>query len=459
MFSNQKKVHLMGIGGIGMSGIAQILLAQGCRVSGCDVKASSLTEKLQQLGANIVIGHAPDHLDDVEVLVYSSAIAKDNPELVGAYARNLVVLWRAQALALLANQKKTISVTGAHGKTTTSSMIAHILAKCNLKPTICVGGELFSLNGNAFRGESNYFVLEADESDGSFLHLAPLYSVVTNIDREHLDYYRDLEHICATFRAFLSNTRKEGAIFFCQDDPMLSKVVSSLGITALGYGFSADAAVTARDIVVESGRSRFTFFEREKALGEVTLEIPGRHNISNALAAIAVGLKIGLDFSAICQALTSFKGVRRRMELKLREKGILVFEDYAHHPTEIKVTLEALKTFGPKRILAVFQPHRYSRTKFLLPEFGRCFAGVDQLIVTDIYAASETPIAGISGRCVCQEAEKAKVREVFFLPKQEIVAHLLGQLRPGDLVAIMGAGDIGNLSNVLAEAVKKSDQL
>ncbi|UCB56591.1 MAG: UDP-N-acetylmuramate--L-alanine ligase [Candidatus Omnitrophota bacterium] len=454
MFANRKKIHLVGIGGIGMSGIAQLLLAQGAKVSGSDLKASALIEKLKKLGAQVFIGHSASNVTDVDLVIYSSAVKQDNPELIRAHSKNIPVLTRAEALALLANEKKSIAVSGAHGKTSTASLISHILVECHLQPTICVGGEVFGLNGNAFLGDGHYFVLEADESDGSFLSLRPLYSVVTNIDREHMDYYRDLDHIKETFRRFLSNTRDEGRLFFCLDDADLSRIARSLNKRLFSFGLSHQAQIFARDIKMQNNFSRFGCVYKDKDMGELTLNVPGRHNICNALAAAALSLEIGLEFSDIQRALANYQGVRRRLELKLKKNDILIFEDYGHHPTEIKATLDALKGFKHKRILAVFQPHRYTRTKSLLDDFGRCFQGADQLVVTDIYAASEAPIEGVTAESICQRARSAQVKDVRFLPKKDILEYLLSEIQSGDLVAIIGAGDIGSVADALVERIK-----
>lgn len=454
MFKNKQKVHLIGIGGIGMSGIAQILSAYGLEVSGSDLQHSQLIKKLEGLGAKIFIGHSQTNITDAGCVIYSSAIKKDNPELLSAYSRGIPVFTRAQALAALANQKKSIAVTGAHGKTTTASLISHMLVKCAFKPTVCVGGEPVSLNGNAFLGAGHYFVLEADESDGSFLSLAPFYSVVTNIDREHLDFYRDLEHIKDAFAKFMGNTKQAGCIFFCQDDLILGKIVHALGRPCFSYGLSQKAQIFAENIKMQNSTSRFNCIYEGQNLGEIFMEIPGRHNVCNALAAAALGMKIGIDFKSIQEALGTYKGVRRRLELKFKEKGILIFEDYAHHPTEIKVTLQALRGFRHKRIWAVFQPHRYTRTKFLIDDFGRCFQGVDHLIITDIYPASEPAIEGVSAKDICQKAQEAEVKDVRFLPKKDVLDQLLRNIQHGDLVAILGAGDIGSLADELAKQLK-----
>ena len=454
MLANKQKIHLIGIGGIGTSGIAQILLAQGKKVSGSDLRYSLLIEKLEHLGAKISIGHSSSNIEDVDLVIHSAAIKQSNPELVAARFRDIPIVTRAKALAALANQKKAIAITGAHGKTTTTSLISHMLVNCRLKPTVCVGGELFSLDGNAFLGEGQYFVLEADESDGSFLNLNPLYSVITNIDKEHLDYYRDLEHIIEIFQKYMSNTKDEGCIFFSQDDRNLVKITPSLNKRSFSFGLSPQADIFAEDIKMQEGQSRFNCIYRGRNVGEITLQIPGRHNIRNALAAIAVGLEIGLKFNAVRDSLTSYTGVRRRLQLKLKEKDILIFDDYAHHPTEIKATLEALKAFQHKRILVVFQPHRYTRTKFLIEEFGTCFKGADCLIVTDIYPASEAPIEGVSAKNICQKAKEADLKDVRFLSKEDIVGHLLKEIQPGDLVAIMGAGDITRIADALVEEFK-----
>lgn len=454
MFTNKERVHLIGIGGIGMSGIAQLLLASGCMVSGSDLRPSRLIEKLESLGAEVSIGHHPFNIKDIDFVIYSSAIKPTNPELIAAYSRNIPALTRARALAALANQKKLIAVTGTHGKTTTSSLISHMLVKCGFRPTVCVGGELFSLNGNAFLGQGNFFVLEADESDGSFLNLTPLYSVITNIDREHLDYYRDLGHIRQTFGKFMQNTKEQGCLFFCADDLHLAAIASSLKKRHLSYGLRPQAHIFAKDIRFQENRTCFECIYQDKDIGEIILNIPGRHNICNALAAVGLGLEVGLEFESIKDALSSYTGVRRRLELKLKEKDVLIFDDYAHHPTEIRATLEALKSFRHKRLLAVFQPHRYTRTKCLIEEFGTCFSGADYLIVTDIYPASEMPIKGVSAENICRKAREAGIKDALFLPKEEILRHLLAEMQSGDLIAIMGAGDIGSIADALVKELK-----
>ncbi|MBN2097328.1 MAG: UDP-N-acetylmuramate--L-alanine ligase [Candidatus Omnitrophica bacterium] len=454
MLTKDKKAHFIGIGGIGMSGIAQLLLAQGFCVSGSDLKSSGLTEKLSRLGAQVFIGHNAGNVQGKDLVIYSAAIPGHNPELKAAVSLDIPVWTRAELLAQLANQKKSIAVTGAHGKTTTTSLISHLLATAGLGPTVCVGAELFNLNSNALLGQGDYFVMEADESDGSFLRYQPLYSVVTNIDREHLDYYRDLEHIRENFLKFMNNTKKAGTVFCCQDDSGLMELAHSLDRRVFSYGLSAEADISAQGIKLQDNQARFECLYQGRCLGELSLQIPGRHNVSNALAAIALGLEIGLEFKIIHQGLSSYNGTKRRLQLKLREKNILIFDDYAHHPTEIRASLEALKNFKYKRMLAIFQPHRYTRTKFLLEDFGRCFQGVDYLIITDIYAASEAPIKGVHAQSICQKAKTAQVKNVLFLPKFKIVEHLLDVIRPGDLVAVLGAGDIGGVADALAEQLQ-----
>jgi UDP-N-acetylmuramate--alanine ligase len=459
MLANKEKIHLIGIGGIGMSGLAQLLLACGCQVSGSDLKHSRLIEKLRNLGMKISIGHSAGNIQDQDLVIKSSAIRKDNPELKAAEEQGIAIMNRAKALALLANKKKAIAVTGAHGKTTTASLISHMLVKCLFKPTVCVGGEIFSLDGNAALGDGQYFVLEADESDGTLLTLHPLYTVVTNIDREHLDYYRNMEQLIETFRKFMDSTKKEGCIFFSQDDLEVSKIMHSLDKRAFGFGLSSEAGILARNIKMQDDQMRFACIYQGKDLGQIILQIPGKHNICNALPAIALGLELGLDFKSIQEALSSYQGVRRRLQLKLKQKDILIFDDYAHHPTEIKATLNALKGFPHKRILAVFQPHRYTRTKLLIDDFGSCFQDADYLIVTDIYSASEVPIEGISAKNIGQKAHEAGIKEVSCLAKEDILADLLKRVQPGDLIAVMGAGDIGSIADELVKELKATDTL
>ena len=454
MFSRGERIHFVGIGGIGTSAIAQLLQGRGCLISGSDLKATALTEKLHKMGMRISLDHRAEAVNGADLVIYTTALKRDNPELAAARAQGIPSLSRSEALAILANEKKSIAVSGAHGKTTTTCLIAHLLVDARFSPTVCAGGELFGLNGNALSGEGSYFVLEADESDGSFLSLRPDYAVLTNIDREHLDYYRSLKEIEKAFAGFVNNSKDQGRVIFCADDQRLAKIVVRSGRQGLGYGFSKTADIFASGIELADGLSRFDSFYQGRFLGQIELMVPGRHNISNALAAVALGLELGIDFKTIQRSLSTFNGVRRRLELKSRQKQILIFDDYAHHPTEIRASLAALRNLKPKRILAVFQPHRYSRTKFLINDFADCFSDADQLVITDIYAASEAPIPGVSAKKLCQRIRQLNGPEVEYLPKEKILAYLLERLRSGDLVAVLGAGDIGDLSDALVKELQ-----
>ncbi len=437
-----------------MSGIAQILLLKGERISGSDLKESINTKRLEQLGAKVYIGHDSRNVKDADVVVYSSAVDLHNPELNSAVMSHIRILRRAEMLAELMKEKIGITVSGAHGKTTTTSIISHLLTKSGLCPTVVSGGIVQNFCQNSWLGNGKYFVAELDESDGSFLNFFPRFSVVTNIDYEHVDYYGNWDNILNAYKRFINQTDKDGLVIGCGDDKNIRAILAATGSKHITYGLSPENKVYAKDIKIKNLASEFSCIYDGVDLGSLSLNIPGRHNICNALACIIVARELGIDFAGIRSALSEFQGVQRRFEIKSRINGITIAEDYGHHPTEISATLEAARLAEFKRIVAVFQPHRYTRTKFLLEEFAKCFDSSDYLIITDIYAASEKPIPGVSAENILEKIKASGKKEVFFLSRDKIINHLSGVVREGDLVLFLGAGDINKLCDELAGRVK-----
>lgn len=452
---NKEHIHLIGIGGAGMSGIAQILLSQGYKVSGSDISLSEVTRELESKGAKISAGHHVDNVNGARLVVYSSAITSDNPEMISASSKKIPLIRRAEMLARLMRDKIGIAVTGAHGKTTTTSLISLILKKAKLEPTVVIGGLVDNFGGGACLGDGPYFCIEADESDGSFLLFSPTYSVVTNIDDEHLDFYQDTEQIKQAFLEFIKRTKQQGCLFYCGDDPHLNDILTDYQGDLLSFGLSRDCHIYPQKIKLDGFYSHFDCLYKGRKLGRLKVKLSGYHNISNALGAIAVGLRLGIDFNIIREALASYQGIKRRFQNKGNlNRDILIIEDYAHHPTEIKATLNALKVWQ-RRIVSIFQPHRYSRTKYLLNEFGKCFADSDHLIITDIYAASEKPIPGVSAKSIHQKVKENNHKSTCYLKKDQILNHLLDIVKPGDIVAVMGAGDIGKIADELVAGLKE----
>lgn len=443
MFKRFRHIHFVGIGGIGMSGIAEVLLNQGYGVSGSDTKLSSVTERLAALGGVIYEGHNADNIKGADVVVTSSAVRSDNPEVATAMSRQVPVIPRAEMLAELMRLKYGIAVAGAHGKTSTTSMIGTVLSLAGFDPTIVVGGRVGALGSNAKLGRGEFMVAEADESDGSFLKLSPTIAVVTNIDREHLDYYKDLEEICQHFINFVNKVPFYGSIILCLDDPYVQSIIPQVKRQLITYGFSAQADISAANIRLhENFSSEFNVRERGRNLGRVKLQVPGNHNIYNALAAVAVGIDLNIDFEKIVTALAEFKGVDRRFQIKGEKQNILVVDDYGHHPSEIKATLAAAKTSG-RRLVVLFQPHRYSRTKHLYDDFARSFYDVDVLRLVDIYAASEDPIEGVSSQSLAAAIERFGHRDVKHVGPVAAAAQALKEVvEPGDLVLTLGAGSV-----------------
>jgi UDP-N-acetylmuramate--alanine ligase len=451
-----KHTHFIGIGGIGMSGIAQLLLSYGRKVSGSDIKESKITQDLKKLGAEIFIGHTSRNIQGADLVVYSSAIKENNPEMVEAKRRNIPLIKRAEALAELMKDKTVITVTGSHGKTTTTSLASYLFLEAGMNPTVAIGGILRNIESNACLGRGEFFIAEADESDGSFLYYQPKFSIITNIDREHLDYYKNFVNEINTFREFLNKTKDDGCAFCCADDINLRQILNDYKKRYILFGFKEDADIYPKNIRIENLTSQFDCFYKNKFIEQFDLALGGMHNISNALAVIALGLELKINPLVIKKVLANYKGSKRRLEIKFEDQRYRLIDDYAHHPTEIKATLLAVRSLKPKRLIVVFQPHRYSRTKLLLDEFGRCFDLADSVFVTDIYPAAEPELEGVNARLVCDKIkENSPDKEVNFLPKEKVTSVILKILKPGDLLITLGAGDIVKNCDELVEELKR----
>ncbi len=456
MFKRYQHIHFVGIGGVGMSGIAEVLLNMGYRVTGSDVRRGDTVERLEQLGAKVFVGHDAGNIGDAHVVVYSSAVARDNVEVAAARARQVPAIPRAEMLAELMRLKYGIAVAGTHGKTTTTSMVAAVLAEGRLDPTVVVGGRVRSLGTNARLGQGEYLVAEADESDGSFLKLSPTIAVVTTIDAEHLDHYGSLEHLSEAFLAFVNKVPFYGAAVLCLDQPNVQLLIPRVEKRIVTYGLESAADLTAHRLHLAGLTARFDVQYRGQPLGECALRVPGRHNVLNALAAVAVGLDLEIPFVTIQKAMAEFSGVQRRFQVRGESRGVLVVDDYGHHPAEIRATLAAAKAGFDRRVVTVFQPHRYTRTRHLRQEFLTAFNQSDVLIVMDIYAAGEAPIEGVTGRDLADALRAHGHRDVAFLgsDRQRILDYLDGILRPGDLVVTLGAGDVGQLGQHLLDRLE-----
>jgi UDP-N-acetylmuramate--alanine ligase len=460
-FGRVKAVHLVGIGGIGMSSIAEVLLARGYRVSGSDVKLSDVTDRLERLGARICEGHKPDHVTDADVVVYSSAVRPlANAETLEAQRRRIPIIRRAEMLGELMRQKYGIGIAGTHGKTTTTSMVGLVAREAGFDPTIIVGGKVAVFDSNAVSGEGDLIIIEADEYDRTFLRLTPVLAVITNIEADHLDIYSDMEDIMSAFLQFANAVPFFGASILCIDDENVRSILGKVQRRVLTYGLSRQATVRAADLVQTGAATRFTVFHMDERLGEIELPAPGIHNVQNALAAVAVGLELDVEFDRISRALGQYTGVQRRFEMKGDAGGVLVVDDYAHHPTEIAATLAAAcKGWPDRRIVAVFQPHLYSRTRDLLDDFAQAFDDADSLIITEIFGAREEPIEGVTGRALAERAVAFGHRDVHFVAdKEDLPAYLSGLRRDGDLVITMGAGDIWRFGERYLELLQESRQ-
>ncbi|MBU0547483.1 MAG: UDP-N-acetylmuramate--L-alanine ligase [Candidatus Omnitrophica bacterium] len=447
--------HFVGIGGIGMSGVAHLLLKAGTLVSGSDLKENRITEELKKLGAKIYIGHSTQNIAGQSGVVYSSAIKEDNPEILQAKSLGIPLLRRAEVLALLMRRKIAITIAGSHGKTTTTSLISYMLLEAGLCPTVAIGGILKNIDTNACLGSGEFFVAEADESDGSFLYYQPKYSIITNIDREHLDYYHNFENELSAFRDFIKRTQEGGCVFACSDDLNLKKLFLDYKERVVFFGLNEPTDICAKHIELNDLSSDFVCFFKGKFISRFHLALGGRHNISNALVVIGLGLEMGIDLGHIRRTLEGYKGVGRRLEIKFKSDKYLVLDDYAHHPSEIKATLAAVANLKVKRKIIVFQPHRYSRTQLLLNEFVGSFDQADFLVITDIYAAGEPPIDEVNAQALLKKIKEFYPdKQAVYLVKEKIAEFLLDFMQAGDLVITLGAGDIARVADALAEKLK-----
>ena len=456
MYLKKYHIHFVGIGGIGMSGIAELLLNLGYQVSGSDLKASDITKNLKKLGGIIFVGHHADHIKNADVVVTSSAVQRDNPEVAAAAQASIPVIPRAEMLAELMRLKYSVAIAGAHGKTTTTSIVASVLAAGGLDPTVVIGGKLKSIGTNAVLGQGDFIVAEADESDGSFLKYSPAIAVVTNIDREHLDFYEDIEAIKSVFLDFIDRIPFYGLAVLCLDNESIQDLIPEIKKRYTTYGMSSQADFQIRDVSFEKRRSHFSIYKEGQKLGDLTLNLPGIHNVYNATASVAVGIELDVPFADIKTALETLEGVQRRLEVKGDVNQITVVDDYGHHPTEIKTTLEAVEKCWPdNRKVVVFQPHRYSRTQALFDEFTRSFYQSDVLLVLPIYAAGEKKIEGLSGRDLCEGIKAHGHKDVFCAADaRDALGFLKKNVKPGDLVLTLGAGDVFKVGEQLLEALK-----
>jgi UDP-N-acetylmuramate--alanine ligase len=443
-------IHFVGIGGIGMSGIAEVLLNLGYHISGSDIKETEVTRRLRSLGCEISYGHRRENLKEADVVVISSAIRQQNPEVEAAEERLIPVIPRAEMLAELMRMKIGIAIAGTHGKTTTTSLISTVLAAGGLDPTVVIGGRLNSIGSNARLGQGEFLVAEADESDGSFLKLMPTIAVVTNIDPEHLDYYHGIDEIKETFLCFLNKIPFFGLAVLCLDHPNIQSLLPRLKKRFTTYGLTPQADFQAKEIVFEGLSTSFDVIRQHQEIGRLSLRMPGLHNVYNALATLATAFELDIPFRIVQETLRDFSGIQRRFQVKGEKKGVLIVDDYGHHPVEIMATLKAARTGWGKRIIAIFQPHRYTRTQSLFKDFLTAFYDADVLILTEIYPAGEDRIEGVESKALFEGLREYGHKDVTYLAdKKEIVEHLLHIISPGDLVITLGAGDIWQVSEEL----------
>jgi UDP-N-acetylmuramate--alanine ligase len=455
--SQAEHVHFIGIGGYGMSAIAKVMLEMGYRISGSDLAQQELTEKLKAKGAQVFIGHEARNVSGADLVVYSTALSKDNVEMQAAEELNIPVIHRSQMLARLMNERKGIAVAGAHGKTTTSSMIALVMEICGLDPTYIIGGEIMNVGSNAKAGKGDYVVAEADESDGTFLQYHPTLALVNNIEADHLENYNgDFENLKKAYKQFLSQVRPGGKAIVCQDDTFLREMIPSIQSEVITYGIDSKADYVASDISLGDRKVTFTVQFKGTALGQVSLSVPGKHNVYNALATLITCLEAGLSFEKIAEAIQEFRGAKRRFQVLGEVENILVIDDYAHHPTEIQATISAAKATG-KRIIAVFQPQRYTRTYYLFEQFSRSFDEADEVIITDIFSpAGEQRIEGVdSAKLVELIRSNSNPNVQHIATRDEVLTYLIQHVQPGDLVLTMGAGDIWKAADGLSKSLRK----
>jgi UDP-N-acetylmuramate--alanine ligase len=462
VFEKYKVIHFVGIGGIGMSGIAEVLANLGYEVTGSDIKESETTRRLRDRGIRIHIGHTEENIDSAHVVVVSSAVKPDNPEVVAAQRLSVPVIPRAEMLAELARLKYSVLVAGAHGKTTTTSLISTVLGHGGFDPTIIIGGKLKGIGSNAKLGQGEFLVAEADESDGSFLKLSPTIAVVTNIDREHMDFFKSMDRLKAAFLSFINKVPFYGVSFICNENEHVRELVPNIHRRYMTYGLSGSPDIRAADIEKRFMGTSFDVIYRNASIGRFSIPIPGMHNVLNALACIGVALELKMEVGAISAALDSFGGIQRRFEFKGDSKGIKVYDDYGHHPTEIRATIAAakenMKYLGEQaRLFVVFQPHRYTRTADLMNEFSASFEGADTLVLLDIYPAGEKPIEGVTSRSLLEKITKGGHADVAYpAGKDEVLRYLLSRMRSGDLLLTLGAGDVWKLGEKVLEGLNAS---
>ena len=447
-----QRIHFIGIGGSGMSGIAEVLINQDYEVSGSDPSSNRVTDHLKTLGADIRHNHSAENVSGKHVVVVSSAISDDNVEVQAAREQSIPVIPRAEMLAELMRMKYGIAIAGTHGKTTTTSLVATVLAAGNLDPTVVIGGRIKNMGGHAKLGQSQYLIAEADESDGSFLKLSPTLAVVTTLDEEHMDFYLTMENMKSTFLQFLNRIPFYGAAILCMDDANLQSLLPRIEKRTITYGLKSQADYTARNISVEGLKTYFTVYHHGKKLGKILSGALGRHNVCNTLAAVAVGMELNMDFPTIAESLKTFTGVQRRFEILKQSESLIIVDDYGHHPVEIQATLSTAKEVWPdRRLVIVFQPHRYSRTKHLMESFFSSFNDADQLLLLDIYSAGEEAEEGIHSQRIAEGVKEFGHKNVEYIGStQSVIPHLQKILKPGDIVMTLGAGNIGELSHKLA---------
>lgn len=461
VFGRTKHIHMVGIGGIGMSGMAEILIQRGYKVTGSDGASNETTDRLKELGATIYQGHAPENIEGADVVVYTSAVkATENEETKAALENRIPTIKRAEMLAELMKMKFGIGVAGTHGKTTTTTMIGHVTQDGNYDPTIMVGGKVHSFDKtNAVVGKGDVIVVEADEFDRTFLRLTPSIAIITNIEAEHLDIYDDLEDVKGAFIDYANKVPFYGAVIVCLDDPNVRSILPDLERRIISYGLSPQAQVRAVDIQMNQFTSTFTVMNDDQKLGVITLKAPGDHNVKNALAAVATGIELNIDFKLIKQGLERYQGVFRRFQKKVEEQGVMVIDDYAHHPTEVAATLNAARKGWPdRRIVAVFQPHLYSRTQDLYKEFGLSFSDAEVLLITDVYPSREKPIEGVTGKLISDTAEQYGHKNVIYVEDKADVTKTLKDIsKAGDIIITMGAGDIYKYGEEFAKELESGN--
>ncbi len=455
IFGKTRHIHFTGIGGSGMCGIAEVVLNLGFKVTGSDIAESEIIDRLKKLGAKINIGHKAENIEGADVLVYSSAIRPDNPEILYAKELDIPTIPRAEMLAELMRLKRGIAIAGTHGKTTTTSLVGSIFEAAGLNPTVVIGGKFFNIKSNAKLGKGKFLICEADESDASLLKLSPEFAIVTNIDDDHLDYYENFENLKNTFKEFINKVPFYGFIILCKDNKHLSSMFPNIYKRIVTYGIKTNADYTAKNIKQTSEGIEFTLIKNSKELGNINFKLYGKHNVLNALAASALSFELGISFKNIKKGLHNFKGVERRLEFKGEINKIKIFDDYGHHPTEIKATLASIHK-GKGRLLVIFQPHRYTRTKLLHKEFKDAFLKADYLFITEIYPAGEKPIKGVSARLIYNSVKKSKLKNVIYIPSKEDAANEVIKIAErNDIILTLGAGDIKNIAPFIIEKLQQ----